>query len=79
MGDDAPSKRICFSLAMSWSKTLKCSNGKARFITIIAAPPEHFKGFKPAHCQRKAYLFAWGVVPNQSDTYAPKIGLHMQR
>jgi hypothetical protein len=57
----------------------KRSDGKARFITIIAAPPERFKGFRPAHCRRKAYLLAWGIVPNQSDAYAPKIGLHMRR
>ncbi len=59
-------------------KPSKHSNGEARFITIIAAPPEHFKGFRLAHCQRKAYPLAWGIVPNQSNAYAPKIGLHMQ-
>ncbi len=60
-------------------KRSKCSNGKARFITIIAAPPEHFKGFRRAHCRRKAYSLAWGIVPNQSNVYAPKIGHHMRR
>jgi hypothetical protein len=55
----------------------KCSDGMTRFITIIAAPPEHFKGFRPTHCWKKAYLLAQGIVPNQSDAYAPKIGLHM--
>jgi hypothetical protein len=50
-----------------------------RFITIIAAPPEHFEGFRPAHCQRKAYLLAWGIIPNQSNAYAPKIGLQMRQ
>ena len=27
IGDNAPSKRICFSLAMSWSKALKMLRG----------------------------------------------------
>jgi hypothetical protein len=57
-------------------KPSKHSDGKARFITIIAAPPEHFKGFRPAHCRRKANLLARGIIPNQSNKYAPKIGLH---
>jgi hypothetical protein len=55
------------------------SNGKARFITIIGAPPEHFKGFRPAYCQRKANLLAQEIVPKQSNAYAPKIGLHMRQ
>jgi hypothetical protein len=48
-------------------------------ITIIAEPPERFKGFRLAHCQRKAYSLAWGIVPNQSDVYEPKIKIHMRR
>jgi hypothetical protein len=64
---------------MSQSQALKRSDGKARFITIIAAPPERFKGFRLAHCWRKANLLARGIVPNQSDAYAPKIGLHMRQ
>jgi hypothetical protein len=49
------------------------------FFTIIAAPPERLKGFTLAHCRRKANSLAWGIVPNQSDAHAPKIGLHMRR
>jgi hypothetical protein len=60
-------------------KPSKRPDSKARFVTIIAAPPERFKGFRMAHWRRKAYSLAWGIVPNQSNAYAPKIGLHMRR
>ncbi len=33
----------------------------------LALPSDHFEGFRPAHCRRKAYLLAWGIVPHQSN------------
>jgi hypothetical protein len=30
----------------------------------LALPSESFEGFRPAHCQRKACLLAWGIVPH---------------
>jgi hypothetical protein len=71
--------KYAFLWQLSGLKPSKCSDGKARFITIIPAPPERFKGFRPAHCQRKVYSLAQGIVPNQSNAYAPKIGLQMRQ
>ncbi len=53
IGDNAPSKQICFSPAMSRSKALK--SGLAMMVMNLASPSEHFEGFRPAHCQGKAY------------------------
>jgi hypothetical protein len=55
IGDNTPSKRICFSPAMSWSKALKRSGGSAMMVLNLALPSEHFEGFRPAHCRGKAY------------------------
>jgi hypothetical protein len=33
----------------------------------LALPSEHFEGFRPAHCLRKAYSLALGIVPHQSN------------
>jgi hypothetical protein len=67
IGDNAPTKQICFSMAMSRSKALKTlrwcgDNGDESCLAIGA-----FEGFRPAHCQRKAYLLVWGIVPHQSN------------
>jgi hypothetical protein len=40
---------------MSWSKALKCSGGAAMMVMNLASPLEHFDGFRPVHCQGKAY------------------------
>ncbi len=79
MGGDVRESEFAFLRQLAGLKLSKSSDGKVRFITITVAQPEHFKGFRPAHCQRKAYLLARGIVPNQSNVYAPKIGLHMRR
>jgi hypothetical protein len=48
-------------------KPLKCSGGAAMMVMNLASPSEHFEGFRLAHCQGKAYLLAWGIVPHQSN------------
>ncbi len=44
-----------YAFPRQWAglKPSKHSDGEARFITIIAAPLERFKGLRPAHCRRK--------------------------
>ncbi len=68
---------VVYAFPLQWAglKPSKRSDGKARFITIIAAPPEHFKGFRPAHCWGKAYLLAWGIVPHWSNASYQFFGL----
>jgi hypothetical protein len=55
IGDNALSKRICFSPAMSRSKALKRSGGSAMMVMNLASPSERFEGFRLAHCRGKAY------------------------
>jgi hypothetical protein len=67
IGNNAPSKGICFSPAMSRSKALEtlwwCGNDGDESHLAIGA----FEGFRPAHCQGKAHLLAWGIIPHQSN------------
>ncbi len=54
IGDNAPSKQICFSPAISRSKKpLKRSGGLAMMVMNLASPLERFEGFRLAHCQEK--------------------------
>ncbi len=64
IGNNAPSKRIYFSPAMSRLKPLKRSGGAAMMVMNLALPSEHFEGFRPDHSWGKAYLLAWGIVPH---------------
>jgi hypothetical protein len=50
IGDNAPRKQICFSLAMSQSKALKTIGGAAMMVMNLALPLERFEGFRLAHC-----------------------------
>ncbi len=58
-----------FAFLRQWAslKPLKCCSGAAMMVMNLALPLEHFEGFRPAHCQRKAYLLAWGIIPHWSN------------
>ncbi len=61
---NALSKLICFLPVISQSKSLKCSVNVAMMAANLVLPPQHFKGFRPANCQQKAYLHDQGIVPH---------------
>jgi hypothetical protein len=63
IGEDPLSNRKYFSLAMRGSMTLKMLDGEVRFIAIITSSLVRFKGHRPSHCHRKAYLLTWGSSP----------------
>jgi hypothetical protein len=60
--NNAPSKQICFSLAMSPLKPLKRSGSAAMMVINLALPLERLEGFRPDHSRGKAYLLARGIV-----------------
>ncbi len=66
---DGPIKQTCILSARRWYKSQKHSDGKARFIAIFAALPEHFKGFSLAHCWQKACSLDQGIVPHLSNAF----------
>ncbi len=55
-----------YAFLRQWSslKPLKCSSGAGMMVMNLASLSEHFEGFRPAHCRRKAFLFARGIVPS---------------
>ncbi len=55
MGDDAPSKQYAFPRQQAGLMPLKRSGGAAMMVMNLALPSERFGGFRPAHCQGKAY------------------------
>jgi hypothetical protein len=61
IGDNSPSKQICFFPA------LKHSRGVAVMVMNLALPLEHFEGIRLAHCRRKTYLLARGIISHQSN------------
>ncbi len=66
-----------FAFLQEWAglKPLKCSGGAAMMVMNLALPSERFEGLRPAHCRRKAYLLAWGIIPHQSNALAFKVAL----
>jgi hypothetical protein len=58
-----------YAFLWQWAslKPLKCSGGAAMMVMDLASPSERFEGFRPAHCQRKAYSLARSIVPYKSN------------
>jgi hypothetical protein len=56
--------KFAFLWQLAGLKPLNCSGGVAMMVMNLALPLERFEGFRPAHCQRKAYLLAWGINPH---------------
>ncbi len=48
-------------------KLLKRSGGVVMMVMNLASPLERLEGFRPAHCRRKAYSLARGILPHQSN------------
>jgi hypothetical protein len=51
-------------MLFSGNEPLKCSGGAVMMVMNLALPSKRFEGFRLAHCQRKAYSLAWGIVPH---------------
>jgi hypothetical protein len=48
-------RKYAFPRQRAGLKPLKCSGGAAMMVMNLASPSERFGGFRPAHCQGKAY------------------------
>jgi hypothetical protein len=56
--------KLAFLWQLAGLKPLKRSGGVAMMVMNLASPLEHFESFRLAHCWRKAYSLARGIVPH---------------
>ncbi len=63
IGDDPPSKRIYFSLAIRGSMTLTMLQWQGKIHCHHCLIIKHFEGHRPSHCWRKVFLLVWWLFP----------------